>query len=104
MATKTMTPVLPIRHEAEHLAKANREADPDIVEVFWFPAEDEIRLVEVVRNTLPTPSGELEPFYFAPSPADGIHLRSAVALITPREAGRLKLPSGWGTWKSAKKL
>ena len=104
MATRTIGAALPIRQEAEHLAKANREAEPDIIEVYWFPADDEIRLVEVLRTTLPSPSGELEPFYFAPSPADGIHLRSAVALITPAEAGRLKLPPGWGTWRSAKRV
>ena len=102
MTTTTMR--APVRQQANNLAMANREADPDIVDVYWFPADAEIRLVEVVRTPVPTSGDELEPFYFAPVPADGIDLRSAVALINPEEVGKLKLPAGWGTWKSAKKL
>lgn len=104
MITRTMAAMSPVQQQAEILVKTNREADPDIVDVYWFPAKNEIRLVETVRNTLPTPSGELEPFYFEPSPKDGILLRSAIALIEIKEAGKLKLPSKWGSWKSAKKL
>ena len=104
MTTATMTSRASVRQQAESLAKANREADPDIGDIYWFPADDEIRLVEVVRTPVPTSGDELEPFYFAPVPADGIDLRSAVALINLEEAGKLKLPTGWGTWNNAKKL
>ena len=104
MTTATMTSRASVRQQAESLAKANREADPDIGDIYWFPADDEIRLVEVVRTPVPVSGGNLEPFYFPAVPADGIELRSAISLINPEEAGVLKLPADWGTWKGAKKL
>ena len=102
MTTATMR--ASVRQQAENLAKANREAAPDIGDIYWFPANDEIRLVEVVQTPVPTSGDELEPFYFAPVPVDGIDLRSAVALINPEEAGKLNLPAGWGTWNDAERL
>jgi hypothetical protein len=50
------------------------------------------------------PIGIVLPFYFSPSPGDGIEMWEAVALVTPSEVGVLPLPDGWGEWASAVKL
>jgi hypothetical protein len=91
-----------IRAAAQKLAEANIEAASEIQEIYLFPDEEEIRLVEIDPTTLP--GKEITPFYFAPDPADGIPFRSAIALIRPEEKERLSLPSGWGSWKSAVKI
>ncbi|HAJ78341.1 MAG TPA: hypothetical protein DCO75_01095 [Fibrobacteres bacterium] len=93
-----------IRKEAGRLARANKDAEPNIKIIYWFPHDVEIRLVEVEENTVPTMSGELEPFYFSAAPKEGIRSASAIAIIRPDEYRKLKLPQGWGTWNDAVKL
>ena len=104
MTAKTLESMQAVRKEAETLAKANRDADPEIEAVYFFPDDAEIRLVEVARDALPTDSDTVEPFYFAPSPADGLHFTSAIALIRREDVHALRLPPGWGTWGDAQKL
>jgi hypothetical protein len=78
--------------------------DEESIEAYWFPAEKEIRLVEIEANIGATQSGQLEPFYFQPSPTDGRDNVLAIAIIRPEEFGKLSLPPDWGTWDKAIKV
>lgn len=92
-----------IKKQALLLAKENKKAEPDIKDVYWFPNEEEVRLIEI-EDIIP-PSGEfVEPFYFDPSPEDNMPAPSGIALIRSDEVKKLILPDGWGTWESAEKL
>ena len=92
-----------IERMARQLARDNRQAEPGITKIYWFPDDEEVRLVEVLPSI--TPSGEtMQPFYFRPSPADGYPAPSGVALITPDEDHRVALPPDWGTWRDAREL
>jgi hypothetical protein len=91
-----------IKKLATELARENIETEPSIKEVYWVPAEDEIRLIEVDELTIS--SDFVTPFYFRSDPQDGIPVPCGVALIRPEEVGSLKMPEGWGAWTDAKKL
>ena len=93
-----------IREQAHKLACANKQAEPYIKKIYWFPSNEEIRLVEVEETTMPTLSGAVEPFFFEPSPKDGLTVPSGIAIILDKEFGTLNLPQGWGTWKDAVEL
>jgi hypothetical protein len=93
-----------VRGLALVLAKENRQSEPGITRILWFPDDREVRLVEV-EDGLPASSGEqVEPFYFGASPADLFPLPSGIALIRPDEVGKLRLPDGWGDWADAEEL
>jgi len=92
-----------VRKWALFLAKESVGDDSSVSRVFWFPHDQEIRLVEVDESSLP--NDQVLPFYFGPSPAGGVPLPSAIALIRPDEVPkRLKLPDDWGTWDDAEEL
>lgn len=93
-----------IKQQAEELARANREAEPTISETYWFPHEDEVRLVEIDPSAPSSPDGRVHPFRFRPSPADGLPAPSDVALVSPDDFRRAELPEGWGSWDKAEKL
>ena len=42
-----------VRKEASRLAQANKDAEPNIKIIYWFPHDVEIRLVEIDENTVP---------------------------------------------------
>ena len=91
-----------IRRQALTLAEANAEAEPTISDIYWFPNDEEIRLIEVDEQT-PT-SDFVTPFFFNTDPAGGILLPSGIAIIRPEEKDRLTLPEGWGTWDDAERI
>ena len=91
-----------IRKLAAELAQESVEAEPSISDVYLFPADDEIRLIEVDEQTVP--SDCVAPFYFRPAPEDGIPVHCAIATIRPEEVGKLELPEGWGSWDDAEKI
>jgi hypothetical protein len=93
-----------IERQARVLADDNRRAEPDIVRVFWFPNETEVRLVELSDQMPVTADGELHPFYFRPAPIDDLPAPSAVAIIRSSEFGQLRLPADWGSWADALEL
>jgi len=93
-----------IRRQAELLAKENREADPGIDKVFWFPDTNEVRLVETSLEVPRADDGLVHPFYFAPAPQDQLPAPSAIALIRPEEVRQARLPEGWGDWPDAVEL
>lgn len=91
-----------VRAAAERLARANVDAEPNIQEVYWFPAEDAIHLIEIDPSTFA--NDEITPFYFGPDPQGGIPFPSGIALIRPEEKSRLSPPSDWGSWDQAIRL
>lgn len=93
-----------VKEQAAMLAADNRQADPSIQRVLWFPSDEEIRLVEVTDEVPASPDGQLRPFYFRPSPKDGILAPSAMILIRPEEVGKLTLPTAWGGWSDAHEI
>ena len=85
------------------MAKADKEKEPTISRIFWFPHDEEVRLVYVDECTLP--SDEVEAFHFGPNPAGGVPVPWALALIRPEEVPlQLKLPDDWGTWDDAEEI
>ena len=98
------TPRQKIEDQARLLVKDNREADPSITNVYWFPAEEEVRLLELTTEIPISPDGTVHPYRFGSSPRNKLQFPSAIALIRPEEFGQLQLPKGWGTWRKAKEL
>jgi hypothetical protein len=90
-------PLQEIEKQAKLLARDNREAEPQISKIFWFPSDDEVRLVEVL-TAIPGGDGVVHPFFFRASPDDDLPAPSGIALIRPDEVRQAKLPSGWGDW------
>lgn len=93
-----------IRKQAEFLATENRQADPEIRDVFWFPDHDEVRLVETSPDVPRSSDGQAHPFYFRPAPQDNLSAPSAIVLIRPDEVRQVRLPDGWGEWDDAIQL
>lgn len=93
-----------IERQARLLACENRAAEPGIRKVLWFPDDSEIRLVSLLDEFPTSEDGELHPFYFRPSPEDGLTSPSGVTLIRSDEYRKLKLPPGWGDWDDAIEL
>ena len=91
-----------IREHARKLAEANAEAEPSISDAYWFPAEDEIRLIEIDRET--ATSDCVMPFYFGEDPEGEIPVPSGIAIIRPEEKDTLSPPEGWGTWDDAERI
>jgi hypothetical protein len=93
-----------IEKQAKRLAKENRENDPDIKKVYWFPHEGEVRLVEVHKTIPKSLDGEIRPFYFRADPKAKLPAPSGIALIRPDEVKKLAPPSDWGSWELAEEL
>lgn len=93
-----------IRDQAELLARENREADPEIEDVFWFPDAREVRLVETSPVVPRCTDMKIHPFYFRAAPEDDLPAPSAIALIRPDEVRQAELPEGWGSWDDGRKL
>ncbi len=94
-----------MRAAAKMLADFAREAEPAIKKILLFSSAKNIRLLYVDPTALPADEdAKLSPYYFRPSPNNGIQFESAVALILPEEEGHLTLPNGWGSWDSAETL
>ncbi len=93
-----------IKEQAQLLAADNRQAEPDITRVFWFPDDQEVRLVELTDQVPQTQDGEVHPFYFRASPQDKLPVPSAIAMIRVDEFRKLRLPVDWGNWDDAVEL
>jgi hypothetical protein len=91
-----------VKYEAIKLAQENKKVEPNILKTFWFPDQEEIRLIEV-ENDIPDSSGnDIEVFYFGQS--EHVTLNSAIGLIRSNEIGKLQLPENWGSWGVAEEL
>jgi hypothetical protein len=97
-------PTAEIERQARLLASENKNAEPAIEQVFWFPDEEEVRLVGTTPTVPESDDGELHPFYFRPDPRENLSAPSSIALIRPSEVGRLTLPRNWGDWRTAVEL
>ncbi len=93
-----------IERQARLLAREARQSDPAISRIFWFPDDQEVRLVETDETVPPSADRKIYPFFFRPSPEDGLPSPSATALIRPEEVRQLDLPADWGTWNDAVEL
>jgi hypothetical protein len=102
MTVKHVNPVA--EKQARYLAVDNRQAEPEITRILWFPDDNEVRMVEVTDIVPVNFDDEIHPFYFPPSPEDDLPLPSATVLIRSDELGKLKLPAGWGDWTDAVEL
>jgi hypothetical protein len=103
-AMPVTTPHPIIQKQALLLAEEARRTDPNIIKFYWFPAENEVRLVEVATDMQPSLDDAVQPFYFPASPQHNMPALSGVAIIRDGEDGKLKLPEGWGTWDEAELL
>jgi hypothetical protein len=92
-----------IERQAKLLASDNREAEPQILKIYWFPDDEEVRLIEVLP-TIPIGDGQVHPFFFRASPTDDLPAPSGIALIRPDEVRRAHLPPDWGDWDDAVEL
>jgi hypothetical protein len=83
---------------AKLLAGEHMSQDRGIREVYWAPAANEVRLIEVSGSVEDT--GELLPFRFSPDPPD-VPFQSVVILVSPGDwrrvtSGDLMLPESFG--------
>ena len=81
-----------VEQQARMLAKDNREAEPDILEVYWFPHDEEVRLVELTPSIPTSGDGRVRPFYFRSNPADDLPAPSGIALIGPKSSASWRPP------------
>ena len=93
-----------IEKQARFLAYSTRLGNPDVVRIYWFPNDDEIRLISLTDQTPQNHDGKVCPFHFRASPEYHLSYVSAVAMIRTEEFGKLNLPEGWGSWESAVEL
>ena len=92
-----------IEDAAKRLAEANAESEASISKVYWFPNEEQIRLVEVDMDSIKTSDDSIRPFYF--NPVEDVPYPSGIALIHPDEDGQKALPKEWDVdWSSARLL
>jgi hypothetical protein len=86
------------------LMREAKQTDPNFVRFYWFPHEQEVRLVEVADDIPTSETGAVEPFYFPPAPDYQMPALSGVAVISSKDDRRLTLPAAWGDWSSAVEL
>lgn len=87
-----------IEKQARIMAEEAHLNDPGVTGVFFFPAPDEVRLIEVVDDVPASENGHVNVFYFNPSPEHEMPALSGVGIVRPADVGRLPLPEGWGDW------
>lgn len=92
-----------IRTAANRLAEHNVQDEPNVKEIYLFPCEDEIRLIELDTTALPDKEG-IYPFYFRADPQGGIPFPCAIALIQPDDKSKLTPPQEWGTWDDSVRI
>jgi hypothetical protein len=102
MSTKNINRA--IEKQARFLAYSTRLGNPDVVRIYWFPDNDEVRLISLTDRTPQDHDDKVCPFYFRASPEYHLHYVSAVAMIRVDDFGKLRLPDGWGNWDNAVEL
>ena len=96
-----MPDVAEVRKAAKRLVRTNSKAEPTVEEIWLFPDEEEIRLIEF--NRIVSPDIEIVPFHFPADPANEVAFPIAVAVANPQDR-RLSPPEGWGSWENAVRL
>ena len=87
-----------IEEVVRRMAREHFEIEDGVEQIIWFRdgSHDEIRLIEVNRNTIP--EGKILTFYHGPTPEYPIP--TIVGDVTPDEwervkSGAIALPEGW---------
>jgi len=93
-----------IEKQARLLAKENKRSDPEIIKIYWFPDDNEVRLIGLHSAVPANNDQQICPFFFRSSPSDNLPVPSRIALIRPDEFGTLELPPNWGDWNTAVEL
>lgn len=91
-----------IEAQAKLMAEEAHLNDPDIRTIYFFKADDEVRLLEVTPSV--PRSDEVDVYYFRPAPKYGMPAPSGIAMIRPEELNTHSLPKGWGTLEQAKTI
>lgn len=91
---------------AKLLAGEHMSQDKGIREVYWAPAANEVKLVEI--STSVDDAGELLPFRFSPDPPD-VPYHSVVILVSPGDwervtLGDLSLPDAFGRLEDLERI
>lgn len=90
-----------MREAAERLAQWNADSEESVVRIWWFPSEEEIRLIEVDDSTLAAPDKRAQPYYF-PARLPEVPYPCGIALVRPEEEQNIALPAAWNaSWNDA---
>ena len=82
-----------------HEIAQEQGGDSTVDRIYFFPSEEEVRLVEI--DPLMPRSERVSPYYFGAMPAEGIRFPVAIALIRPEEFENIELPRDGGHWADA---
>ncbi len=78
--------------------------NPEFVDVYWFPAEGEYRLVYTDPTAVPSDPQGISSIRLTDE-EDGKMVPLRIAIIRPEEVGVVPLPPSWAqTWDDARKL
>lgn len=91
-----------LEQQARLMAEEAHLNDPEIRTIYFFKADDEVRLLEVTPSV--PKSDEVDVYYFRPAPKYGMPAPSGIAMVRPEELNTLSLPKGWGTLEQAKTI
>ena len=93
-----------IEKQARMMTEEARRNDPGLTGVLFFPAAEEVRLIEVVSDVPASAGSQVNVFYFNPAPEHQMPALSGVGVVRPDDFGKLSLPEGWGDWKDGIEL
>ena len=65
------------------------------------PNRERRSAIEISTQIAASTDNQVHPFYFRPSPQDGLPAPSSTAIIRPEEFRHLALPKDWGSWDDA---
>jgi hypothetical protein len=101
-----MSPFNTTKEAAEEIARENAEDNTEISEIWLFPDDREVRLIEIDETAMPYPpdANRISAYSFPPYPGTRSPFRFAVAVIRSEDKKRLDPPRGWGTWDDAEKI
>lgn len=90
-----------IQDAALDLAISSAESDPTIRKIYWFPNDQQVRLLHIDSESIKTDDQDARPFYF--NKVEGIPFTVGLAMLHPDEE-RLKAPPvEWASdWSDAK--
>ncbi|MFH0826123.1 MAG: hypothetical protein V2B18_25510 [Pseudomonadota bacterium] len=91
-----------ILEEARKLAEEAKASDSSISTIYWFPHDEEVHLIMIDENLVPSGEERVQPFYFDSTVTDPVP--SGIAVIGPAEYQRLRLPRGWGSWDDGQQI
>lgn len=89
-----------MKEAARRLARQHKENEPEIIEIWLFPDDEMIRLVEVAENEMPPGEDNfIRPYYFGPN--EEVQYNTGIALIREEDVKKVNTPEGWCDWSKA---